>query len=63
MGDGQWLRGTIVNLWTAQGPGHYAPYQVKLDDSEGKLGGKQTKEGIMIYAPADNDSIIRKATR
>ena len=49
MGNNKWVKGTIVKLWGEQGPGMYAPYQVKLDTGE------------MIYAPADNDRTIKKA--
>jgi len=50
-GDG-WLQGTVVALMYREEfmpPGMVAPYQVKLDD------------GTLIYAPADQDEVIKKA--
>jgi len=48
-----WTKGVVVALmWRGEGmpPGMVAPYQVKLDDS-----------GDLIYAPHDDDQLIRKA--
>ena len=49
-GPNDWVMGTVVKLWSQQGPGFWMPYQIQLDD------------GAMIYAPQDNDNVIRKAT-
>ena len=47
---GEWSKGTIVALFyrdEGMPPGMTAPYQVQLDD------------GRLIYAPADDDQLIR----
>lgn len=50
LGESDWKPGRIVELWFSQSPGSYVPYQILLDD------------GRLIMAPADHDSIIRRAT-
>eukprot|EP00968_Pinguiococcus_pyrenoidosus_P001175 scaffold53_cov193-Pinguiococcus_pyrenoidosus.AAC.12 len=48
-----WLQGEIIQLMYREEfmpPGMVAPYQIKLDD------------GVRIYAPADSDMVIRRAT-
>lgn len=48
-----WAPGTIIKLWyrdTDWPPGSFAPYQIELDD------------GRLIFAPADIDRVIRKAS-
>ena len=54
VGEGvdKWAKGTVVNhLWRDDSfpPGLTVPYQIKLDD------------GDLIYAPGDDDELIRKA--
>ena len=75
MGNDQWVRGSIVKLWPQQGKGQYAPYLIRLDDlstsrsnkkkdsGHGDKGNSENanKEGQIIYAPADNDGVIRAA--
>ena len=66
MGNDQWARGSIVKLWPQQGKGQYAPYLVRLDDrgaTNKKKGSKKnpSKDGQIIYAPADNEGVIRAA--
>ena len=49
---GGWQKGTVVQQMYRDEfmpPGMIAPYQVKLND------------GGLIYAPEDNDALIRKA--
>jgi len=49
---GGWAKGTVVKLMYREDdmpPGMVAPYQVQLDD------------GNLIYAPADEDTLIKKA--
>ena len=47
IGPNEWARGTVTKLWFEQSQGQYMPYQVRLDS------------GQMIYAPQDNQMIIR----
>ena len=48
---GEWAPGTVISHWfrfPEWPPGHYAPYQIKLEDSE-----------ELIFAPEDHDNCIR----
>jgi hypothetical protein len=50
---GRWTKGSVVKLFYTQSsfpPNQCAPYQIKLDD------------GRLIFAPADEDRVIRRAT-
>ena len=50
-GEDGWVAGTITELWYRHptwGPRDYAPYQIQLDDYDGK-----------IFAPQDSDVCIR----
>lgn len=50
---GRWTAGSVVKLFYTQSsfpPNSCAPYQIKLDD------------GRLIFAPADEDRVIRRAT-
>lgn len=50
---GRWTAGTVIKLFYTQSsfpPNQCAPYQIRLDD------------GRLIFAPADEDRVIRKAT-
>ena len=50
-GPDGWAPGTVVSHWFRAPdwpPGKYAPYQIKLDDSEN-----------LIFAPKDRDNCIR----
>ena len=51
--DGDWTKGKVVaRLYrdSTMPPGMVAPYQVKLESN-----------GSLIYAPADEDTLVRKA--
>ena len=54
-GEDGWVAGTITELWYRHptwGPRDYAPYQIQLDDYDGK-----------IFAPQDSDVCIRLCGR
>lgn len=51
VGPGKWAPGTVQALWYRQPnfpPGMYAPYQIKLEESD-----------LKIFAPYDTDQCIR----
>ena len=47
LGNQEWATGTIINLWYEQSPGTWMPYQIQLDN------------GKWVWAPQDNDNVIR----
>eukprot|EP00548_Thalassiothrix_antarctica_P013793 CAMPEP_0194168892 /NCGR_PEP_ID=MMETSP0154-20130528/3673_1 /TAXON_ID=1049557 /ORGANISM="Thalassiothrix antarctica, Strain L6-D1" /LENGTH=170 /DNA_ID=CAMNT_0038880101 /DNA_START=18 /DNA_END=530 /DNA_ORIENTATION=- len=51
MGKDMWIKGTIIEVWTQQGPGLWAPYKIRLED------------GTETYSPTDNNNTIRLAKK
>lgn len=47
----EWSTGTVVKLWHLISPGSWMPYQIALDN------------GSTIWAPTDNDDVIRALKR
>eukprot|EP01083_Nonionella_stella_P205010 746958_1 len=47
VGTSQWVKGTIVKLWSSQSEGEWMPYEILLDNGE------------KVFAPIDNASVIR----
>ncbi|KAL7544603.1 hypothetical protein ACHAWF_007975 [Thalassiosira exigua] len=53
MGEDDWSTGVIVDTWYREeefAPGHFVPYQIRLDD------------GHLIFAPTDTDDCIRESS-
>merc|ERR1712194_92153 len=51
VGGTQWAKGTIVGLFSPQSQGGWLPYEILLDS------------GQKVFAPADENQIIRAASK